>query len=54
MVNTEQVFVECMKDRSLTIDALSERLNMTIGQAKQFIKEMRQKGYHIRLWMPVD
>lgn len=54
MVNTEKVFAECMKDRSLTLDALAQRLNMTIGEARQFVEEMRQKGYSIRLWVPVD
>ena len=45
---------QILADKSLTLEKLAERLSMTVEETKQFVKEMRQKGYPIRLWMPVD
>ena len=45
---------QILADKSLTLEKLAERLSITVEETKQFVKEMRQKGYPIRLWMPVD
>lgn len=36
---------QILADKSLTLGKLAERLSMTVEETKQFVKEMRQKGY---------